>query len=139
MPYLTFSLTEGPLKARPRKGLPGAPRMHREHHGELTADFLVGPPFGRTSCFPLRSRRNGVDVGDLQMLSFLQSQAAGVDGAGEGAVVWGANVAEECWKRLLVVEFAKQAQCTDIGLLGTLAKTVELKGIYRFFGTVRSS
>jgi hypothetical protein len=85
------------------------------------------------------------------MLSFLQSQAAGVDGGGEGAVVRGANVAEDgayllegqygrhapCWKRLLVVEFAKQTQC--IGLLGALAKTVELKGIYRFFGTVRSS
>ena len=29
------------------------------------------------------------------MLSFLQSQAAGVDGGGEGAVVRGANVAED--------------------------------------------
>jgi len=140
-----------------------------------------------------------VDVGDLQMLGFLQSQTAGVDGGEEGAVMRCANAAEDgahllegqyggqtplalCADQIermpialqdveeeeadtaiadphgvgrpaiavfaveevllklglrdliwgLMVKLAEHAQCTDIGLLGTLAETVELQGIVRF-------
>ena len=51
--------------------------------------------FGALAAVDMDHLALAIDVGDLQMLSFLQSQTAGVDGGEEGAVVRCADAAED--------------------------------------------